>query len=419
MVSSSVPANRARSPGFRFRNFLFPTRFTASSFDYDAARVAAIVPTYKPGELTVKLVEDLVRWDPNISVYVVDDHTPRSPASASVFERIAAVSRNVVVLCTPVNKMKAGALNFALDHIFGKSGDVPDVILSLDDDIVIVPSTVRNLVSELLSYKHLGAVCSQCRVFNKNANILTRLQGLEYLGFNATRLADEGVYRGPLVMHGMLTAFRTSALREVQGFVEGHLIEDYEITTRLKACGWSVKLALNAPAWTLVPETFGKLWRQRTRWLYGGITVVASSRHLLGVLQDLIGHGVFFATVLAIDLLILFKGSGQVSPLSAEWVIGLSLLQFALWYTFQLWLMQLYEERDWRDWALRVSILPEFIYSNLLTVVQIGGYLFLFFNILKRASLKRGKLSSGWFVSLVTRLFRACGYTESWGTRAS
>ena len=127
----------------------------------------------------------------------------------------------------------------------------------------------------------------------------------------------------------------------------------------------------------------------------------------------------FVATVLAIYLRILFKGSGQVSPLIAEWVIGLSLLQFALWYTFQLWLMKLYEERDWRDWALRVSILPEFIYSNMLTVVQIGAYLFLFFNIIKRSTLKQGKLSSGWLLSLVARLFRACGYTESWGTRAS
>ena len=384
----------------------------------DALHIAAIVPTFKPSVLTVRLVKDLLRWNPNVSVYVVDDHTPREDNSMRLFRHIGLQSR-VTVLRTPENRLKAGALNFALAQMFKEVERQPDIVLSLDDDIVIAPSTVRNLVTELMSYEHLGAVCSQCRVLNKDVNILTRLQGLEYLGFNATRLADEGFYRGPLVMHGMLTAFRASALREAGRFVEGHLIEDYEITTRLKAHGWSVKLALNAPAWTMVPDTFGKLWRQRTRWLYGGITVVAGSRHLLGVLQDLIGHGVFFATVLAINLLILFKGSGRVSPFIADWVIGLSLLQFALWYTFQLWLITLYEERDWRDWALRVSILPEFIYSNMLTVVQIGAYLFLFFNIIKRSTLKRGELSSGWLLNLVARLFRACGYTESWGTRAS
>lgn len=399
------------------KNFVIPSRYERVPFDFEKARIAAIVPTHKPGELTVKLVEDLARWSPNVSIYVVDDNTPEDEKSVEIFGRITAVSDNVTVLCTSVNKMKAGALNYGLSNVFEEGSGHPDVILSLDDDVVIGPSTVRNLVTELMSFPHLGAVCSQCRVLNKYKNVLTRLQGLEYLGFNATRLADEGFYRGPLVMHGMLTAFRTEALREARGFVEGHLIEDYEITTRLKAEGWSVKLALNAPAWTVVPETFAKLWRQRTRWLYGGIVVVSRVKHPLGVLQDLIGHGVFFATILAIDLLIIVKGEGRVSPFIAQWIIALSLLQFLLWYAFQLWLMRSYEERDRYDWALRLSVIPEFIYSNVLTLVQIGAYFFLFFNVLKRGLSEKSGRIAHYLIDSITRAFRACGYTESWGTR--
>src|SRR3989338_3632033 len=179
------------------------------------------------------------------------------------------------MLRTPVNKLKAGALNYALEHIWRECHSyAPDVVLTLDDDIVVLPMTVENLVTELMTGDDLGAVCSQCHVLNKNANLLTRLQGLEYMGFNATRLADDGFFMGPLVMHGMLTAFRASALIEVGGFAERHLIEDYEITSRLKESGWSVKSAPNSDAWTIVPENFSTLWRQRTRWSYGGITVV-------------------------------------------------------------------------------------------------------------------------------------------------
>jgi cellulose synthase/poly-beta-1,6-N-acetylglucosamine synthase-like glycosyltransferase len=417
MALLSVSTSRSSTAAAILKNFVIPTRYESVVFDIHTIRIAAIVPTYKPGKLTVKLVEDLVRWSPQVSVYVVDDNTPQGHESREVFTHLAAVSDKVSILRTPANKMKAGALNFALGHIFQNNAEYPEVILNLDDDIVIGPSTVKNLVTELMSFAHLGAVCSQCRVFNKNKNILTRLQGLEYLGFNATRLADEGFYRGPLVMHGMLTAFRTEALRDVGGFTEGHLIEDYEITARLKEKGWSVKLAPHAPAWTIVPETFATLWLQRTRWLYGGLTVVARTKHPLTVLQDLIGHGAFFATVLAIDLLIIVKGGGQFSPFIAKWIITLSLLQFLIWYSFQVWLMRFYKEKNAYDWVLRVSVLPEFIYSNILTLIQVGAYFFLFFNVFKRGVTERSHMILHNIVAFAVRAFRACGYTDNWGTR--
>ncbi|OGG79687.1 hypothetical protein A3A39_01820 [Candidatus Kaiserbacteria bacterium RIFCSPLOWO2_01_FULL_54_13] len=423
MFSYSISGTTApRATNFGLRNFFVPARREKASFDFRDAKVCAIVPTYKPGKLTEKLVEDLVRWTPNVRVYVVDDSTPREcEESVRVLARLAFISERVTMLRTPVNKLKAGALNYALEHIWRECHSyAPDVVLTLDDDIVVLPMTVENLVTELMTGDDLGAVCSQCHVLNKNANLLTRLQGLEYLGFNATRLADDGFFRGPLVMHGMLTAFRASALHEAGGFAEGHLIEDYEVTARLKAAGWSVKSALNSHAWTVVPESFSKLWKQRTRWSYGGITVVDKIRHLPSVLQDLIGHGVFWATVCMIDLLILsivFKGSVTVPRYIPGLIIMLSLLQLVVWYGFQLWLMRLYKEKDVYDWLIRVSLFPEFIYSNMLTFVLIGSYFFLFFNTLTSRISKRSSLALRWLSALGGDLFRACGYTKSWGTR--
>ncbi|HEY4516772.1 hypothetical protein A2763_01000 [Candidatus Kaiserbacteria bacterium RIFCSPHIGHO2_01_FULL_54_36] len=400
------------------RSFILPHRYARSSFEYEQARVTAIIPTYKPENLTVKLVEDLVEWNPTLRIIVVDDCTPEEYIASALFIRMGSVSDRVTVLRTPVNKMKAAALNYALAYIFANE-EVPDVILSLDDDIVVAPSTVRNLVVELMSYQHLGAVCSQCRVLNKNNNMLTRLQGLEYVGFNATRLADEGFYRGPLVMHGMLTAFRVAALKEVQGFADGHLIEDYEITTRLKDLGWSVKLALNAPAWTVVPDTFSKLWRQRARWSYGGITVITKTKYFSSVLQDLIGHSVFFATVGMIALMALFRGDDRIPIEIARLVIALSFLQLLLWYSFQLWLMRLYKEKDARDWIIRISMVPEFIYTNILTLVVVGSYFFLTFNVLTRRLRRSGNVVARRCVAIGAVVFSFCGYMESWGTRGN
>ena len=420
--TSSTSAKPIQRIKFEFKNFILPKRYARSHFDFRKATVCAVIPTYKPGEITVRLVENLIRWDTNIVVYVVDDCTPRDyEASIHIFEDIQSISDRVTLIRTPANTLKAGALNYGLKYIFGERGGyVPDVILTLDDDIVITPTTVRNLVTELMEHDDLGAVCSQCHVLNKNRNLLTRLQGLEYLGFNATRLADEGFFMGPLVMHGMLTAFRASALIEVGGFAERHLIEDYEITSRLKESGWSVKSAPNSDAWTIVPENFSTLWRQRTRWSYGGITVVDKVKYLPTVFQDVIGHATFWATLCTIVLLILillFGSEGGVSPKIPHWIIALSILQVGIWYIFQLWLMGLYREKDAYDWMIRISIIPEFIYANILTLILVGSYFFLFFNTLK------GNVTNG--SSLIVRqlagtgknMFRACGYTESWGTR--
>jgi cellulose synthase/poly-beta-1,6-N-acetylglucosamine synthase-like glycosyltransferase len=420
IVPSLIP--RPQTPKIGLKSFIIPARHPRSHFEYERARICVIIPTYTPSTLTRKLVDDILRWNPNIFVYVVDDSTPKEHSESALFFRgIVSISPRVTVLHTSVNKLKAGALNYALHHIYGEWKEyVPEVILTVDDDVVIDQTTIRNLVIELMSHHDLGAVCSQCRVFNKNKNILTRLQGLEYLGFNAIRLADEGFLRGPLVMHGMLTAFRASALRDVGGFTEGHLIEDYEVTTRLKARGWSVKSAPNARAWTVVPETLAQFWRQRTRWSYGGVTVVTNATHPSSVFQDLLGHAVFLSTIGMVLLLMFSKGTGVVPYEITRWIVVLSLVQLGVWYAFQLWLMRSYREKDLWDWIIRASLVPEFIYSYAMTFALIGSYLFLSFNLLvKNVLATRGGSRGAALVNFGSRFFGACGYTEKrWGTRA-
>lgn len=418
MVLSLAPNQNAK---IGFGSFVVPARHARSHFVYEHSRIGVVIPTYAPSTLTRQLVEDLLRWNSNVFVFIVDDSTPREHAeSMLLFQELISISHRVTLLRTPANTMKAGALNYALRYIYSEHRHyVPDVIITVDDDVVIDKSTIRNLVTELMSHDALGAVCSQCRVFNKNKNLLTRLQGLEYVGFNAIRLADEGFLRGPLVMHGMLTAFRASALRELEGFTEGHLIEDYEITARLKARGWSVKSAPNAPAWTVVPEKLAQFWRQRTRWSYGGVTVLVGTKNPTTVFQDVLGHTVFLSTISMVLLLIFSERGNAVPTHITQWIIGLSLLQLAVWYVFQLWLMRSYREKDMLDVFIRATLVPEFIYSYVMTLALIGSYLFFTFNTLKNALAGRGGALAAGFARIGDRFFRACGYMEKrWGTRA-
>jgi len=412
-----VSHKKLKAVPFDARHFFFPRRAEPLSVPAERISVCVIIPTYMPSALTLRLVRDLTHWNPRSRIIVVDDCTPEHSESMRLFDEMASASKQVSILRTSENTLKAGALNFALRYIFEEEKLWPDAILTIDDDVIIEALTIRKLVAALMSDDSLGAVCSRSGVYNKNTNILTRLQGLEYLGFNAVRLADEGFYRGPLVMHGMLTAFRGAALHDVGGFTEGHLIEDYEVTTRLKASGWNVQSSLNARAWTVVPETLRHFWRQRTRWSYGGITVVTSATNKLSVFQDVLGHTIFLLTLALVCALVLLRGGSGVPPYIAQIVIGLSVVQFVLWYVFQLWLMRMYEERDAYDWLIRLALIPEFLFSYIMTFALIGSYLFHLFS--KMAHPHSGRATfGGRCIQRFSEAFRTIGYTEKqWGVR--
>lgn len=387
--------------------------------DYDhTVWVYAIIPTHKPGKITVQLVRDLIRWNPGITVCVVDDCTPGEyEAQHHIFRSIRKLSEQVHYLRTEENRLKAGAMNYAINTVIAKGDVLPDVIITLDDDVVINENTIKNLVENLLIDARLAAVCTQCRVLNKNANILTRLQGLEYLGFNAVRTADESFFNGPLVMHGMLTAFRTHALMKVGLFAERHLIEDYEMTTRLKVAGYRVRLATNALAWTEVPETFKQLWRQRARWVNGGVAILGVRKYWKAIPQDIIGHALFLATVLLVAAIVLMGGTHSTEqPIVAYIIIYLSLCQAIGFFIFQVWYMRYYAERDRVDWILRLAVIPEFIYANVLTLILLGAYLFHIFEKLATLFPSGNRISRA-TTMLLRAWFARIGYTSGWGTK--
>jgi cellulose synthase/poly-beta-1,6-N-acetylglucosamine synthase-like glycosyltransferase len=384
------------------------------------ASVYAIIPTHKPRKITVQLVRDLIRWNPDVTVCVVDDCTPKEyEAQHHIFRSIRKLSPDVRYFRTQENRLKAGAINYAIAELMRDPEHLPDVIVTLDDDVVIDQRTIPELVRTLLADVRVGAACTQCRVLNKNKNMLTRLQGLEYLGFNAVRIADESFFNGPLVMHGMLSAFRTKTLIEVGLFAERHLIEDYEMTARLKTAGYRVRLSPQSLAWTEVPETFGQLWRQRARWINGGITILGVRKYWRAIPQDLIGHAMFLATVLLVGLIAFFGKAGSGEPsLAASIIIVLSICQAIVFYVFQVWYMRYYAERDPVDWILRLTLVPEFLYANVLTLVLAGAYVFRLFErtaVIFPVGNKMSRITTSWLRALFARI----GFTSGWGTKGA
>ncbi len=413
-----------RSAAHHTARFFVPKRKITKNdaINFSDKTIVALIPTYKPTTSTYRLANNLFKWHSNIHVIVVDDSTPinyKNRKSLGVLSRLKLLSRKekrVKVLRTPQNRLKAGALNFGLMYIRTRKIK-PNVVITFDDDVIINRKTLPEMVRALYADSKIGCVCSLCRVKNKNKNVLTRLQALEYQGFNITKIADDGFLRGPLVMQGMLTAFRYKAMRQVKGFTPLHLIEDYDITARIKQAGWHAAIAARAEAWTYVPEHFADLWRQRVRWSFGGIGVVFSFwKSLYTVFQDLVGHLLYLSLLFLIIASFIVPNHMNVPPLLVQALIFVALVQFLLSFGFNIVMMKSYDERDRFDWLLKISILPEFIYSNMLSLVVLGSYLFFVFNLLTRRIKNTGSLP-GRLKDLGAKMFNKLGYSLAWGTR--
>lgn len=381
--------------------------------------VAVLIPTHVPNDTTYDLIKSILTWHPEVLIVVIDDCTPLTPQNKPILNQIATLAKshkNLINLRTPKNTLKAGALNFGLDYIMSLPKK-PHVIFTFDDDVTINQNTIPYMVDALYSENEIGAVCSQVRVKNKNDNMLTRLQALEYHNFNITKIADNGFLKGPLVMQGMLSAFRTHALIQINGYTHGHLIEDYEITARLKSVGWKVKIAQKAVAWTTVPDTIESLWKQRVRWTSGGLHVVKQFlNNIVVVYQDVVGHSLFLSLLFLIILSFIFaRTDDSVTPLTLT-LLFFAVFNFIIAFGFNLASMFLYSDRDKKDWIIKFTVLPELIYSNILSLVLIGSYLFFIVISLEKPLLSRFVFLKRPYAALLS-VFNKIGFSTTWGTR--
>jgi hypothetical protein len=72
-----------------------------------------------------------------------------------------------------------------------------------------------------------------------------------------------------------------AAVRQVGGYHSDTVVEDADLTAALQRAGWRIPYEPGAVAWTEAPECLGDVVRQRRRWSYGTVQVVAKHRRAL------------------------------------------------------------------------------------------------------------------------------------------
>ncbi len=333
--------------------------------------IVVIVAAHNEEQAIEKTIYDFLKQTLPVNIIVVADNC--TDKTVPLVKKMQE-SYPTVALMETVNNIhrKSGAINQALKTLVGKE---VDAVLLIDADTRIDPEAVQQGWKTLSSNPQLVAVCSKAGTLEYQGHnpwrwLLYKLQKLEYAMFDSQRIETLDRIK---VVHGMAALHRWTALQQVGFYDEGNLVEDYELTLRYKEQGLKVTVNLDMRAWTDVPLSLKALWKQRLRWLRGGVDTLREHGWNKATRGDILNHILFiFLTVLQTYLLVLIltmfsKGvPWKLNP----WFISVIFLG----YLDGLYRLKYVQNLKGGDVIVRMFLIPEILYGWFQAVVMLYAY---------------------------------------------
>ncbi len=243
-----------------------------SQIDLD---VSVVLAAWNEETVIARTLRSILDSDfPVLEVVVVDDGS--TDGTADAVRRVARQDPRVVLL-QQANAGKAHALNNGVGRARG------EIVVTLDADTVMATSTITNMVRHFAVDPdgRLGAVAGVVRVGNRETNLLTRWQALEYLTQIGVERAAQDALGAISIIPGACAAWRKAAIVSAGGYSDITLAEDCDLALTMHRLDWRVTQDDEALAFTEVPETVDDLLAQRTRWTFGTLQAIWKHRDML------------------------------------------------------------------------------------------------------------------------------------------
>lgn len=219
---------------------------SATEMDYPSEHLEIIAINDASTDNTRKLIEKFINEHPNFNIKLIN--------------RAKSIG------------IKAPGLNQALEIATG------ELFVCVDADSCVAKDALKRIIPHF-AYKHVGAAISAIKV-NDPQNIYERVQRYEYLMSILYRKLMANI--DTLAMTpGVLSIYRTQLLKDIGGFDESNITEDFEIALRIKDAGYSIELEPTCHTYTNVPNSFKQLWSQRIRWFRGFIYNTFKYKHMI------------------------------------------------------------------------------------------------------------------------------------------
>ncbi len=236
-------------------------------------KVAIIVPAYNEEDTISGTLDSLLNLNypkSRVKIYAVDDGS--SDATWNVMQKYNSDKR--VVLLHKENGGKASAMNYAFEKIDKDT----DIVGILDADSFVKEDALLEIVRAFRARPELQAMTPAIKIYNPNA-IVRFLQNAEYnLSVWLRKAFDNlGII---FIIPGPFSFYRRDALEIAGPWKHAHGTEDLEMGLRFQKLGFKVGNTTRAVVYTVSPDTFYKLYKQRLRWTFGFLNNVIDYKYM-------------------------------------------------------------------------------------------------------------------------------------------
>jgi len=233
-------------------------------------RVTVIIPAYNEGAMVEKAIYSVVASDypaDRLEIFCIDDGSKDD--TWDYIDRAAQRHPDLIkAIRFPANRGKREALYTGFTQGRG------DYFVTVDSDSVIQPDTLKQIVAPMIQNPKIGAVAGNVKIYNRHANLLTRMLWVRFvLSFDFLR-ASQAMYGFVFCTPGALSGYRREAIRPVldewrrQTFLGRPCTigEDRAFTNLVLRQGYYTFYQRSAEVYTMVPETYSGLCRMFLRW---------------------------------------------------------------------------------------------------------------------------------------------------------
>jgi biofilm PGA synthesis N-glycosyltransferase PgaC len=230
--------------------------------------VSVLIPCFNEGNVLADTLDKLQHLTyPHYEIIVLNDGS--DDQTIDVLREIVSRYPNLRVVNIPVRRGKAHALNVGLFVARG------EILVTLDADAVLHPNAIEYLVAHFVNPggERVGAVTGNPRIRNR-ASLLGKIQIVEYGSIIGLIKRSQRVLGKVMTVSGVVAAFRKKALLDSGLWDEDMITDDIAVSWKLQRRFWDIRYEPRAICWMWVPETVRGLWRQRMRWVQGGIEVL-------------------------------------------------------------------------------------------------------------------------------------------------
>lgn len=247
---------------FRYRPFPVPPG--------PLPKVTVIIPAYNEGAMVEKSLYSVAASDypaDRLEIICVDDGSKDD--TWEYIERAQARHPELIqTIRFPANRGKREALYAGLTRGQG------EVFVTVDSDSVIEPRTLKEIVAPMMLNPKVGAVAGNVKIYNRGANLITRMLWVRFvLSFDFLR-ASQSVYGFVFCTPGALTAYRAAAIMPIldqwrhQSFLGKRCTigEDRAFTNFVLKQGYETVYQRTAVVYTTVPTNYKSMCRMLIRW---------------------------------------------------------------------------------------------------------------------------------------------------------